>query len=277
MSHQNLDGQFHQATYVERLLRLNNRSRDQARKATLTMRNSERKLTERVVMPRLSFKPKLEKKVCSRITYSELLLHLYLNDETVPVRGFFIEAGAGDGEVISNSLYFELKYKWTGLLVEPNPDFYDALLSKQRNAWILPHCLSTKTTPMIVNFLANLHIGGIIHEETEEYPNNDTSHGITSRLIRVQCFPLYSVLKAIGNPKVDYFSLDIEGSELQVLKTMPWNKINMHVLGIESEHGEIVTGPPEDDIEKYLYSVGYRYLQKLGHDLFFKKTENYTA
>ena len=25
--------------------------------------------------------------------------------------GFFIEAGAGDGEIISNSLYFELKYK----------------------------------------------------------------------------------------------------------------------------------------------------------------------
>ena len=25
--------------------------------------------------------------------------------------GFFIEAGAGDGEVISNSLYFEIKYE----------------------------------------------------------------------------------------------------------------------------------------------------------------------
>ena len=25
--------------------------------------------------------------------------------------GFFIEAGAGDGEIISNSLYFELKYQ----------------------------------------------------------------------------------------------------------------------------------------------------------------------
>ena len=32
----------------------------------------------------------------------------------------------------------------------------------------------------------------------------------------MQCFPIYSVLKAIGNPKIDYFSLDIEGAELQV-------------------------------------------------------------
>lgn len=29
----------------------------------------------------------------------------------VKSNGFFIEAGAGDGEIISNSLYFELKYK----------------------------------------------------------------------------------------------------------------------------------------------------------------------
>ena len=36
--------------------------------------------------------------------------------------GFFIEAGAYDGEVYSNSLYFELKRGWKGLLVEPNPD-----------------------------------------------------------------------------------------------------------------------------------------------------------
>ena len=31
--------------------------------------------------------------------------------------GFFIEAGACDGESISNSLFFEVKRKWSGLLV----------------------------------------------------------------------------------------------------------------------------------------------------------------
>ena len=42
------------------------------------------------------------------------------------------------------------------------------------------------------------------------------SDGEFSRKIKVQCFPLYSVLRAIGNPRVDYFSLDIEGPEFQV-------------------------------------------------------------
>ena len=46
--------------------------------------------------------------------------------------------------------------------MEPNPDFHDALLSKRRNSWVLPHCLSTKTHPIIVDFVADLHYGGIL-------------------------------------------------------------------------------------------------------------------
>ena len=33
------------------------------------------------------------------------------NEKHTKSNGFFIEAGAGDGEIISNSLYFELMYK----------------------------------------------------------------------------------------------------------------------------------------------------------------------
>ena len=44
--------------------------------------------------------------------------------------GFFVEAGAWDGESFSNTLFFELKKNWTGLLVEPNPDAFEMLIRK---------------------------------------------------------------------------------------------------------------------------------------------------
>ena len=44
--------------------------------------------------------------------------------------GFFFEAGAYDGVIASNTLLFETRRNWTGLLVEANPDNYDALLQK---------------------------------------------------------------------------------------------------------------------------------------------------
>ena len=38
--------------------------------------------------------------------------------------GFFVEAGAHNGVEASNTLYFEKKMGWKGLLVEPNPDTF---------------------------------------------------------------------------------------------------------------------------------------------------------
>ena len=46
--------------------------------------------------------------------------------------GFFIEAGAADGERFSNSLFFEKYRGWSGLLVEANPKTYSILLTRNR-------------------------------------------------------------------------------------------------------------------------------------------------
>ena len=47
--------------------------------------------------------------------------------------GFYIEAGAFDGELRSNSLFYELTYGWDGLLVEPNPSAFEELKLKVIN------------------------------------------------------------------------------------------------------------------------------------------------
>ena len=74
-----------------------------------------------------------------QVNDAERILKIKENKKT----GFFIEAGAACGEYISNTLYFELLYGWTGLLVEPDPNMLKQLYTKHRNAWIFPHCLST--------------------------------------------------------------------------------------------------------------------------------------
>lgn len=48
----------------------------------------------------------------------------------------------------------------------------------------------------------------------------------------VQCFPFYSILLAVNRTRVDFFSLDIEGHELKVLKTIPFHKVDIRVLGL---------------------------------------------
>ena len=43
------------------------------------------------------------------------------------------------------------------------------------------------------------------------------------------CIAILSLLSAVGNPKVNYLSLDIEGAELQVLRSIPWHLVDIEV------------------------------------------------
>lgn len=53
----------------------------------------------------------------------------------------------------------------------------------------------------------------------------------------VPCFPLETLLLAINVTHVDYFSLDVEGVEMPVLKTIPWNKLDIRIMSVEYGHG----------------------------------------
>ena len=189
-------------------------------------------------------------------------------------QGFFIEAGASMGEFISNTLYFELKHNWTGLLVEPNPDFLKELKLKNRNAWILPHCLSANPIVELYDFDASGYNGGLI-QPGKTLPsdlgrtNKRNYEKFPQKTIQVQCFPLQAVLSALGNPLVDYFSLDIEGAEYSVLSTINWKKIHLSALSVETNHaGEIFNGSKEV-IHGLLEQNGFSHVSSINIDDIF--------
>ena len=193
---------------------------------------------------------------------------------------FFIEAGALDGERTSNTVYLELKYNWTGLLVEPNPAYLRKLLGKNRNVWIFPYCLSPVNVPTVIDFDAAAECGGIINyvKGIEKAPGN-INHNYTSaylgpswrKILKVQCFPLYSVLQALDLPTVDYFSLDIEGAEYPVLKTIPLKKVDIRMFGVEVEHAGKIFNGTEIEIARLFKTNGYQYVAKTKLDKFFMK------
>ena len=44
-------------------------------------------------------------------------------------------------------------------------------------------------------------------------------------VVDVQCLPLFTLLAAMDFPTVDFFSLDVEGAELGILQTIPWDQV----------------------------------------------------
>ena len=58
----------------------------------------------------------------------------------------------------------------------------------------------------------------------------------TSTSTAVFCFPLWSVMLAMNQSHIDYFSLDVEGLEMDVLKTIPFDKLDITTFSVEYAH-----------------------------------------
>ncbi|XP_026822819.1 uncharacterized protein LOC113560896 [Rhopalosiphum maidis] len=168
--------------------------------------------------------------------------------------GFFIECGALDGETRSNTLYFERYYGWTGLLIEADPLNFAKMLKKGRRAYLSPSCLSINPYPEIVSFLQRSNMGRIAYDDVVEDLVGLNDIGKKNLpMVNVQCFPFYTYLLALNITVIDYFSLDVEGSELNVLKTIPFDKIDIRTLSVEFFH--VKEG--DDGIRTFLENKGY--------------------
>lgn len=157
--------------------------------------------------------------------------------------GFYVECGAHDGEYLSNSLFFELHRNWQGLLIEPERETYLRLLQKNRNATSINVCLSNTGKASLVKFINQGELSNVEPAAQSEALGDHESVEI--------CVPLYTILLTIGNPTIDYFSLDIEGAEIGVLNSLPWDKIHIKVMSIEVNH------VPEQEVRKIMEGNGF--------------------
>lgn len=150
--------------------------------------------------------------------------------------GFFIEAGAHNGEYLSNSLYFERNLNWSGLLIEPITNSFQDLLSKHRNVFALNVCL-TKNKPKLIKFkMADVLSGRIDYlnkNQLDYIPKYAKARSYETVDYYVPCFSLNTILKAIDVKNVDIFSLDVEGGEWEVLASIDYDQFNFDLFCFE--------------------------------------------
>lgn len=165
--------------------------------------------------------------------------------------GFFIECGAMDGEGRSNTLFLERDRGWNGLLVEANILNYHQLKARNRKSHAIHACASIRPYPERVKFNLDTNMGRVFKSK-KDFDWAKKNHRKV-QLAWTQCFPLYSMLLAMNRTTVDYFSLDVEGNELDVLKTIPFDKVDIKVMSVEILHG-----PGKKALKKFLASKGYK-------------------
>jgi len=184
--------------------------------------------------------------------------------------GFFVEAGATDFVVISNSLHFEIHHGWSGLLVEAHPLYVKYGLQVNRNVWAVPYCLALKTTPHFANFSSQPFLGGMYGIVPQDASPEQLVKD--SDTFKTQCFPFFTMLQAIDNPRVNLFILDIEGAEFEVLKTIPWKAVDIEVLIVELEHSGKVFPGTRNEVIRFLEVNDYNLIGNMHKDdIFIRK------
>lgn len=83
-------------------------------------------------------------------------------------------------------------------------------------------------------------------------------------VIRVKCFPLFSFFLAFNTTTVDYLSLETGGTELQVLETLPFERVKIEVISVDlKDDREIGT------VKKFLATKKFKYMQKFNQSYIF--------
>lgn len=185
--------------------------------------------------------------------------------------GFFIEIGANNGKSHSNTLFFEEKRNWSGICVEPLADKFQEL-NEFRKSINLNICISdfdgdTEFTHIkgYANELSGIsddyhpsHIDRINHEVE--------SHGGSVDKIMTPVRKLQTILDEYGITEVDYCSIDTEGSELKIIKSIDFSRTNIKIFGVENNYGD-------SDIYHYLISKGYTHHIKLHWEDIYVKND----
>jgi FkbM family methyltransferase len=145
--------------------------------------------------------------------------------------GVFIEAGACDGILNSNTFLLEKNYEWTGLLVEPIKEYY--LQLEQNRDVIISNVALSQVNNQQLDFLITPSkdlstIKG--YEDNDFHSGNRKNYNIT----KVPTKTLDQlIVENLQNIEIDFLSLDTEGSEFDIIKSLDLLKHRINIICVE--------------------------------------------
>eukprot|EP00955_Chlamydomonas_euryale_P109934 365968-Chlamydomonas_euryale.AAC.8 len=180
-------------------------------------------------------------------------------------RGTFLELGALDGIEFSNTRGLELGLGWQGVLLEASPVSYKKLQRNRPNTTTVHAVVCSE--PKEVHYISKGPVGGIIEFMPETFikrwhpemanmgAEERHQHGVP-----VICAPLTTLLASHSCMKQHYnfWSLDVEGGELEVVKSVDFDRFTFDVIAVEADQHN-----PEKNqaVRELLGKHGYEYVK----------------
>jgi FkbM family methyltransferase len=156
--------------------------------------------------------------------------------------GVFIEFGAYDGVIFSNTHLLEKHFGWNGILIDPIPSHFESM-KINRNCKLLHAAITTERQDSVL---------------IEELPASDLSRFVNKRkffkkIHKVKAFTLSEVIdQNLLSNEIDFLSIDIEGNDLDIIKSIDLNQYKIKVVCVEHNFRD-----GSDRIIDFMYENGY--------------------
>ncbi len=173
------------------------------------------------------------------ISHSQLFQDLFVLFKLGNKRkGRFLEFGATNGKELSNSYLLEKNFEWEGILAEPSPQWEKSLKENRPRTKIINECIYSESGIMIDFFVSKKGVLSTINEfresDIESIPGNTKARNEEGYLVKVPTISLNDVfIKHFNGEKIDYMSVDTEGSELLILSKFNFEKYGPKVVTVE--------------------------------------------
>jgi len=183
--------------------------------------------------------------------------------------GTFLDIGAYDGITFSNTYFLESSLNWKGICVEPNPIPFSKLKEVRKS--INVNC-GIGTANKQLKFLALSGAGEMLSGFTSTFNDEhyaritemERHYEIKKQNIAIEAKPLSELLNDYNIKNVDYCSIDVEGGEMEVLKSIDFDAVNIRLISVENNLGT-------KDAKKFLRALGYSRIWKIGSDEFYER------
>jgi FkbM family methyltransferase len=180
------------------------------------------------------------------------------------LNGVFIDIGAHDGKSLNNTYFFEKELLWKGICIEPIPEVFQNLRSNRNCICIEGGIAPKEEVEDFVRIYGQCEmLSGFLDKydprHMERVQQGISLYGGHYEILKIQTYNINDILEKNNLFSIDFLSLDTEGGELDILKSIDFDRYLIQVISVENNY-------KEKEFLEFLSGKGYERVVCLGCD-----------
>lgn len=234
--------------------------------------NKLKKLAKNILPPQIQSKIgeylSSRKKNSYAQTGEDVLLDFLFNSLKLNKKqGFYVDVGALHPDIISNTKFF-YKKGWHGINIDALPGSMKKFNKRRKRDINIEAVISNNNKECDFYIFKERALNTISSELANKCINNGEK---LEKIVKTKTKTLKNILDEYASDikHIDLMSIDVEGVDLEVLKSNDWDKYRPTFILIECAEFDL-SRPTEFEVFNYLKGLNYKLISKINVNLLFE-------